>query len=329
MTGTLDATDAENDALNFVLNGTVPAGLVLATNGNYTFDPTDAAYNGLAAGDTQEVTAGYTVTDDSGATDNGTITITVTGTNDAPVASDLTVAGVEDTVASGLAVATDVDGDSLSYSLATGPSDGGVTVNQNGSFQYTPDANFNGTDSFTYTVDDGNGGTDTATVTVNVAASTDELKSGVDNFQGSVADDIVTGNENTLNSGDTIVGGDGDDTLIINVQLGNEEDRTFSAFEADVETFRTTIDRDGTSGSATFDMSGSEIIGNTFVNINSTADVVYDRVNMNPQDPANSRWQPARLRRPQRHGQRGCGIHHPSGAGAWRRRSGQHPAHEP
>jgi hypothetical protein len=46
-------------------------------------------------------------------------------------------------------------------------------VNPNGSFTYTPDDDFNGTDSFSYTVSDGNGGTDTATVTATVTPVND------------------------------------------------------------------------------------------------------------------------------------------------------------
>ena len=64
---------------------------------------------------------------------------------------------------------TDADGDSLTAALATSPSHGNVTQNPDGSFTYTPDANFCGTDSYTYTANDGNGGSGTATVTIEVA----------------------------------------------------------------------------------------------------------------------------------------------------------------
>lgn len=54
-----------------------------------------------------------------------------------------------------------------------GPLNGTVSVQSDGTFEYTPVADFNGTDSFVYEVDDGNGGTDTATATINVAAVND------------------------------------------------------------------------------------------------------------------------------------------------------------
>ena len=49
----------------------------------------------------------------------------------------------------------DPDGDPLTAVLVSGPSHGTLTLNANGSFTYTPNANFNGTDSFTYRASDG------------------------------------------------------------------------------------------------------------------------------------------------------------------------------
>ena len=68
---------------------------------------------------------------------------------------------------------TDGNGDLLSVSLLSGPSNGTLTLNSNGRFVYTPNADYNGTDSFTYLVSDGNGGLDSATVMLTVAAVND------------------------------------------------------------------------------------------------------------------------------------------------------------
>ena len=68
---------------------------------------------------------------------------------------------------------SDGNGDPLSVSLIGGPSNGTLTLNPNGRFVYTPNANYNGTDSFTYQVSDGNGGFDSATVTLTVTAVND------------------------------------------------------------------------------------------------------------------------------------------------------------
>ena len=54
----------------------------------------------------------------------------------------------------------------------TDPANGTAVINGD-NIDYTPDANFNGSDSFTYTVDDGNGGTDTATVNITVTPVND------------------------------------------------------------------------------------------------------------------------------------------------------------
>ena len=98
------------------------------------------------------------------------------GPNTAPVASDdayTTVAGTPLTVAAPGVLANDVDADAdlLTAGSASDPAGGAVVLNADGSFTYTPDAGFTGTDTFTYTAADGHGGTDTATVTLTVTAA--------------------------------------------------------------------------------------------------------------------------------------------------------------
>ena len=62
-----------------------------------------------------------------------------------------------------LANDSDLDGDALSVTAASA-GNGSVSIRPDGSLDYTPNANFNGTDTVTYTISDGNGATDTATV---------------------------------------------------------------------------------------------------------------------------------------------------------------------
>ncbi len=120
-----------------------------------------------------------TVTDSAGASASlPPFNLTVTNVNDPPVAVADTVITNEDTpVTTGnvLANDTDPDGDTLSVSAAdTTSAQGGTVVNNgNGTFTYTPAANFNGSDSFGYTVSDGNGGTAQGTVTIAVNAVND------------------------------------------------------------------------------------------------------------------------------------------------------------
>ena len=91
--------------------------------------------------------------------------------NRPPVANDDNVTTAEDTavVIRVLNNDTDVDGDTLSVTAVSTPSNGGAAVTGDGTtVTYTPNANFRGSDSFDYGVSDGNGGTDTGRVNVTV-----------------------------------------------------------------------------------------------------------------------------------------------------------------
>ncbi|MCW7542151.1 Ig-like domain-containing protein, partial [Aquabacterium sp. A7-Y] len=93
--------------------------------------------------------------------------------NPAPVGTDENHTIDEDGSLSDAVSATDADGDALTYATGTAPANGTVVVDANGSYTYTPDANFNGTDSFTVVVTDAQGATDTMTVTVTVNSVND------------------------------------------------------------------------------------------------------------------------------------------------------------
>jgi VCBS repeat-containing protein len=108
------ASDVDDGAqLSVVgLPTTLPAGVAYdAASHSFSFDTTDPAYNHLAQGDTQVVTVSYGVTDGD-ATTPTSISWTVTGTNDAPVAGpvsgDATEGGAVVTL-NALANASDVD----------------------------------------------------------------------------------------------------------------------------------------------------------------------------------------------------------------------------
>jgi VCBS repeat-containing protein len=69
-----------------------------------------------------------------------------------------------------LANDSDPDGDAMTAALASEPTHGTVTLNANGSFTFTPDAGFVGTDSFTYTALAAGAHSAEATVTLTVTA---------------------------------------------------------------------------------------------------------------------------------------------------------------
>ncbi|MFN3857820.1 MAG: Ig-like domain-containing protein [Caulobacter sp.] len=146
--------------------------LTLNANGTYTYeaDPDAAGVD----------TFTYSVVD-GGVTRTVTLTITVNPENDAPVADDSSNSGDEDTDIVGTVTATDVDGPDVTYSLDTGPSNGSVVVNADGTYTYTPDADFYGTDSFTFTASDGSL-SDTGTVTLTVNPVSDVIIVGAGGF---------------------------------------------------------------------------------------------------------------------------------------------------
>ncbi len=68
---------------------------------------------------------------------------------------------------------SDADGDALTATKLSGPTNGSLTLNANGSFSYTPTAGFSGDDSFTYRASDGTDSSASASVTISVAAAGD------------------------------------------------------------------------------------------------------------------------------------------------------------
>ena len=180
-------TDAEGDTLTAaVATGPANGTLALSSDGTFTYTP-NAEFNGADS-------FTYTASDSLGASDTATVAIDVGTVNDAPVANDDSYATGEDTaltvspVDGVLANDTDVDGDALSAAVVTGPSNGSLTLNADGSFTYTPNANFNGADSFTYTASDGLGGSDTATVSITVNAVNDAPAAANDAYSHSGSD---------------------------------------------------------------------------------------------------------------------------------------------
>jgi hypothetical protein len=142
--------------------------LTLNSDGSFTYTP-DADFNGVDS-------FAYRASDGILDSNLATVSITVISVDDAPVAVDdaySTDVGTALTVeAPGvLENDSDVDSDSLTAVLDTAPANGTLTLNGDGSFTYTPDAAFTGTDSFGYRANDGTLDSTVATVVITVNAT--------------------------------------------------------------------------------------------------------------------------------------------------------------
>jgi hypothetical protein len=140
-------------------NGTV----VNNNNGTFTYTPT-TNFNGNDG-------FSYTLNDGNGGITTGNVNITINSVNDIPVAiNDVFTTDENSPITSGDLTANDmdVDGNALTATLLTNANNGNVIDNNDNTFSYTPNANFNGSDSFTYTLDDGSGGNAVGTVHITV-----------------------------------------------------------------------------------------------------------------------------------------------------------------
>ncbi|MBL8588186.1 MAG: VCBS domain-containing protein, partial [Methylobacteriaceae bacterium] len=143
--GAVSATDPDPGAnLSYGLVGAAPAGLVMAADGSWSFDPSAAAYQHLAAGATQDVVATWRATDELGASGDSTLTIRVTGVNDAAVIGGQDAGeAIEDgalTVAGRLTVADADDGEASFQPATVQTALGALTLGADGAWSYVADA---------------------------------------------------------------------------------------------------------------------------------------------------------------------------------------------
>ena len=97
------------------------------------------------------------------------LAIEVQAVDDPPRPQAQSVSAKAGTTHKGQLANQDIDGDSLTYAVLQTTSNGALTLNANGSYSYTPNAGFSGTDKFTYQVSDSNGNTAQSEVQISVA----------------------------------------------------------------------------------------------------------------------------------------------------------------
>jgi len=187
VTGSLGFTDPDGDDLTYTATDPANGSVTIdAQAGTFTYTPATRPEAGEPDGtDAFTVTA----TDPDGLSASTTIDVPVTALpdpdNTAPVANADTYSLDEDTplVIAGpgvLANDTDADGDPLTAVLGTGPAHGTFALNPDGSFSYTPNDGYSGTDTFTYAADDGEETSALTTVTLTVNPVDDPADLGND-----------------------------------------------------------------------------------------------------------------------------------------------------
>jgi hypothetical protein len=162
----LSATDPEGVPLSFAVVSGPAQGTLTGSAPNLTYQP-GLNFNGSDS---------FTFKANDGQADSNvaTVTVTVIAANDAPTAANDGYGLAQD---NSLAVAApgvlandgDIDGGALTAVLLSSPANGIVTISADGSFNYTPNAGFSGSDSFTYTANDGATNSNPATVNLTVA----------------------------------------------------------------------------------------------------------------------------------------------------------------
>jgi VCBS repeat-containing protein len=167
-----DSDPDPDDVLSAVRISDPSHGLLsLNSDGSFVYTP-DPDYFG---GDSFT----YTAHDGQAASNVATVNLTVTPVNDAPVAMDDSYSLDQDTTlvvpAPGvLGNDTDVETDPLTAIPLSDPSHGSMILGADGSFEYTPDAGYVGSDSFTYKANDG--AADSGAATVNLSIDAGEIQ---------------------------------------------------------------------------------------------------------------------------------------------------------
>jgi len=163
-------TQNSNTFLAIILTSTGFGTIILNSDGSFTYQPN------LNFASTDSFT--YVANNGTHNSNEATVTLTVNPVNDAPITLDDSYTTSEDSV---LVIATpgvldndsDVDDDSISSIIDTSTNDGILLLNSDGSFTYTPNPNFVGSDSFTYYTNDGLLDGNIATVAITISSEND------------------------------------------------------------------------------------------------------------------------------------------------------------
>ena len=270
--------------------------LTIAANGSYTYVVADnSTMDALDAGDIVTDTFNYTVSDGQGETDIATITITITGINDAPTAvadtdtvtANGTVTNATNSAGTLVSDDTDVDASSSLYVTKITHSNGNssevtynstrssnaativgskgtLTFGSDGSYSYAANLNVTtGPDIFTYTLTDGTS-TTTSTLTIDVVVNHfGYIQEGKTLTVANTAS-LVSGTSTGSHTGDIVFNDTSDTYTVTHIRPGSGStvsvtDVTYSNGSA------TSVD--GTYGTLTIGSDGSyQYVANSNIN---------------------------------------------------------------
>ncbi|MGX6444047.1 tandem-95 repeat protein [Neobacillus sp. K501] len=194
--------DVDGDELSTVkVSGPAHGSLTLNPDGTFTYVP-DANFNG-----TDQFT--YKVNDGKVDSAVQTVNIQVQSINDQPVADASSVNVTEDKATNGTLTASDVDGDTFTFSLVEDGKKGNVTINPTtGAYTYQPKANEIGKDSFKFKVNDGKVDSEIISVEITITAVNDAPVATADSFSTDEDQQLVVAANAGILANDVDVDGD-------------------------------------------------------------------------------------------------------------------------
>ena len=175
------------------------------------------------------------------------------GGNTAPTLANTSVAlsSDEDTQVAGSINASDADGDTLGYAIGAAPTNGSLTVNQDGTFTYTPNRNYFGSDAATIIVSDS-----IATITANLSFTINNVN------------DLPT-----INTSSLVVGSNGQTNGEIDASDVDGDTLTFAVV---TQPQQGTVEINSSTGTFTFTANELATVNDSFVV--SVSDGIGDRV---------------------------------------------------
>lgn len=172
----LSATDIDGDTLTYRVLAKPKHGTLSTLIDNLTTYTPDANYSGSD-------TFSFVANDGKRDSAPGSVSLTINPQNDPPISSTVTVSTAHNEAVDINLIATDVDGDALTFEIVQGPESGTLSALTNGVVSYTPGTVYTSSDTFTYLANDGTVNSETARVTVTIApvvAAPQEASSVID-----------------------------------------------------------------------------------------------------------------------------------------------------